>query len=337
MDLNSTAKGGLLLSNVSLTDLEKIPGGVFVGIAGEQDNNTELTGMIVYNTNVNTGRGLYVWNGVKWTTFAIGDGDFDPLVPGEVGVLTDPRDNETYLTGNFGTAGIWMLENLRYVTGYTHSVYISYTSKYYGYPGANEQPYSTVTAKTNWNKSWGVLYNWAGATNGRSSNINESDKSYDAGHPKVQGVCPDGWYLPSDWEWNNLEEVIAAAEKNIYSSEDPSPMTSGFRGAMNYRNAPLGRKMKSTSKVTETASATNGTSKLAAVGGFDALLVGIVLEVEDDGTFRRHFGTHAYFWSSSSYNNTYACGRYLTHDNTGVNRYYYGNRSDLYSVRCKKD
>jgi uncharacterized protein (TIGR02145 family) len=68
LDLNSTAKGGLLLSNVALTDLTKIPGNyAFAGIATEQDDNTELTGAMVYNTDATTGVGVYLWNGTNWT------------------------------------------------------------------------------------------------------------------------------------------------------------------------------------------------------------------------------------------------------------------------------
>jgi uncharacterized protein (TIGR02145 family) len=70
LDLNSSSgtRGGLLLSNVPLTDLSKIPGGyVFTGIENDQDNNTELTGAIVYNMDAATGQGIYIWNGTNWT------------------------------------------------------------------------------------------------------------------------------------------------------------------------------------------------------------------------------------------------------------------------------
>jgi hypothetical protein len=74
LDLNSTAKGGLILSNVALSNLEKIPTGVnlFPGIqAGvNDDSNSDFTGAVVYNTTyVNSQSiypGLYVWDGEKW-------------------------------------------------------------------------------------------------------------------------------------------------------------------------------------------------------------------------------------------------------------------------------
>jgi uncharacterized protein (TIGR02145 family) len=66
LDLNSTIPGGLLLSNVDLDDLSKIPANRFVGISATQDRNLELAGMIVYNTNTTTGIGIHVWDGEDW-------------------------------------------------------------------------------------------------------------------------------------------------------------------------------------------------------------------------------------------------------------------------------
>ncbi|MDR0865450.1 MAG: hypothetical protein LBO74_11040 [Candidatus Symbiothrix sp.] len=71
LNLNSTVKGGLLLSNVGIIELDKIPVGVnlFPGIvAGENDGpNADFTGAVVYNTNTTTGKGVYIWTGTQWT------------------------------------------------------------------------------------------------------------------------------------------------------------------------------------------------------------------------------------------------------------------------------
>jgi hypothetical protein len=70
LDLNSTTKGGLALSNVTILDLEFIPQGtnVFEGVTG-LDVNPDLRGAIVYNTGVGTTvpAGIYIWNGYCWT------------------------------------------------------------------------------------------------------------------------------------------------------------------------------------------------------------------------------------------------------------------------------
>ncbi|MDR1592063.1 MAG: IPT/TIG domain-containing protein [Prevotellaceae bacterium] len=69
LDLNSTTKGGLALSNVSLTDLNTIPVG-FPGINSPTDVTPEvkakLTGAIVYNINSDICLGVYVWDGNLW-------------------------------------------------------------------------------------------------------------------------------------------------------------------------------------------------------------------------------------------------------------------------------
>jgi hypothetical protein len=70
LDLNSAAKGGLLLSNVNITSLDSIPAGngYFPGIADpdSMDTNRGLRGALVYNTNPTTGAGIYVWTGKYW-------------------------------------------------------------------------------------------------------------------------------------------------------------------------------------------------------------------------------------------------------------------------------
>jgi uncharacterized protein (TIGR02145 family) len=94
LDLNSTDKGGLLLSNVTITDLEWIPydnADVFPGItAGTADDNPELRGAIVYNDGQNPSvpAGIYIWNGKCWTK----DGSVIEITPPSItidGTVTD--------------------------------------------------------------------------------------------------------------------------------------------------------------------------------------------------------------------------------------------------------
>jgi uncharacterized protein (TIGR02145 family) len=67
LDLNSTVRGGLLLSNVSITDLDEIPAD-FVGVSeSDATLNARFKGAIVYNTNPETGTGILVWDGNRWT------------------------------------------------------------------------------------------------------------------------------------------------------------------------------------------------------------------------------------------------------------------------------
>jgi hypothetical protein len=72
LDLNSTVRGGLVLSNVSLDNLYTIPysgANPFPGVnAGNHDAvKGGFAGAIVYNTNPAWGAGVYVWNGENWS------------------------------------------------------------------------------------------------------------------------------------------------------------------------------------------------------------------------------------------------------------------------------
>ncbi|HOF46486.1 MAG TPA: FISUMP domain-containing protein, partial [Bacteroidales bacterium] len=108
-------------------------------------------------------------------------------------------DGNTYLVVRLGSQ-CWMRENLRVTrfadgTNITLSATTSTTTAYRMNPNNNA---SNVT-------TYGYLYNWAAAMNGASSsNSNPSG---------VQGVCPDGWHLPSEAEWTQL--------KNYLGSESP--------------------------------------------------------------------------------------------------------------------
>jgi hypothetical protein len=69
LDLNSTLKGGLLLSNVVLDNLYTIPAD-FPGMTPPPaDAEDRFTGAIVYHTGTNNiPAGVYTWNGTNWTS-----------------------------------------------------------------------------------------------------------------------------------------------------------------------------------------------------------------------------------------------------------------------------
>jgi len=90
-------------------------------------------------------------------------------------VFTDNRNNKTYKTVEIG-GKTWMAENLNYQPS-------SGSSWCY-----NNSADSCA--------KYGRLYDWNTAMAGKaSSSTNPSG---------VQGVCPAGWHLPSDAEWNTL-------------------------------------------------------------------------------------------------------------------------------------
>ncbi|MDR1591718.1 MAG: DUF1566 domain-containing protein [Prevotellaceae bacterium] len=117
LDLNSTTKGGLLLSNVELTALDEIPA-TFPN-AGAISNPQALAGMIVWNTNdflAPNGGGLYLWDGNKWNYTGGGDGrvplpavDITPTVNSDVATfkISKPTSNDwDTFWDNFSIANI---------------------------------------------------------------------------------------------------------------------------------------------------------------------------------------------------------------------------------------
>ena len=54
---------------------------------------------------------------------------------------------------------------------------------------------------TSYIDTYGLLYIWKAAVNGYST-------EEDLNPSQIQGVCPDGWHLPSDSEWKELEMYL---------------------------------------------------------------------------------------------------------------------------------
>ena len=113
--------------------------------------------------------------------------------------LTDIDGNEygTLLLGS----QCWMQQNLRT----TH--FADGTEIPVGGLGLANQTGARRYAPDNNLNTYGYLYNWDAAMNGNaSSSANPSG---------VQGVCPDGWHLPSDAEWTQLTTFVASNSDNV--------------------------------------------------------------------------------------------------------------------------
>lgn len=96
---------------------------------------------------------------------------------------------------------IWMAENLR-TTHYADGTEIILVENNEAWNSLlyTDKAYCYFDNSLNNLDTYGALYNWAAAMNGAvSSNNNPSE---------VQGVCPDGWHLPSDQEWTELIDFI---------------------------------------------------------------------------------------------------------------------------------
>jgi uncharacterized protein (TIGR02145 family) len=153
---------------------------------------------------------------------------------------------------------------------------------------------------------YGGLYTWPTAMHIRS----ESDIK----PGKVQGVCPDGWHLPSDDEWKQLEIFLGMDQTEADKKE-------------NWRGDYEGDMMKNGG----VKNWVSPDSKAASGSSFGALPAGW----RDGAGFFKGLGTGARFWSSSK-TGDYAWMRELGYNSPQVFR----GTKGLYlgiSVRCIRD
>jgi uncharacterized protein (TIGR02145 family) len=300
---------GLLLPKVELVD----DANEFALESDDASAPATAKGMIVYNTaNVLDGRGLYVWDGSKWTSLGITC----------LRSFIDERDGNKYFAGDFGAAGCWMTQHLRYIPdandGYSEiDANATNGEKYYTYPGI---PGSDADARREaWeeHKDYGLLYNWYAATGRPDSDTDEGNTD----HGPHQGICPTGWHIPSDKEWSDLEQVIAA-----------DTWQESFRTAIGSERTTTTHGLEMISRRNVTNDDSGGTSNPADDGGFDALLVGSGIN-----TATGRYGTSAFFWTGSA-GETGSYFRRLDKNRKMVARDKPAVRmNNLHSVRCKKD
>ncbi len=145
---------------------------------------------------------------------------FSILAQTDGGTFTDPRDGETYKTVIMPDGKRWMEENLRYSKGLLNYVY--------GYrpvtgniaaPGTNLQktfycpgpgPFSTSPNATTTSQADPLLCKFEGALypfwTAYGQNNGTANVFAVVGE---QGVCPNGWHLPTDGEWTALATVLS--------------------------------------------------------------------------------------------------------------------------------
>ena len=159
----------------------------------------------------------------------------------------------------------------------------------------------------------GYLYNWPAVMhNQSSSNTMPSD---------VQGICPDGWHLPSYAEWTELENYVKSQSQyrcGGNSNDIAKAMVSAY-GWKNYNN---------------TVSCLPGTdSVMNNATGFSAIPAGKCAYGSLSSCYE-----DCYLWSTTDYGNgsTTAYYRRLTYGNTN---FPIGRDVKSYgcSVRCLKD
>ncbi len=357
---NSTK--GMILPRVNLTNLDKLYP-MFPAVYDAMENDKHI-GLTVYNIHEDAcagiPKGVFVWDGSQWQVLGASGGGGTVLGAG-VEYMTDTRDGEKYLTGDFGAAGRWFLENLRFLPPLVSGIVLSTgsdvnTTKSYYYPnGTGSTPPST------WQRQQGLLYSFSAATGGRWDGDNayrgqmsnnpvpgpdevESvlESSPGAKDGKLQGICPAGWHVPSDREWNDLEKVIYAHPEyySLYPDNSSFPPADWDNWIYVWAARPPdgtpdahGKAMKSQCSVPG-GQVPDGMSLPANQGGFSILLVGLI-EVTGSSNIILKYGEDACFFTSSPVYNGF---RYRNMDYLTANIYdNVHSKPDLFSVRCKKD
>jgi uncharacterized protein (TIGR02145 family)/uncharacterized repeat protein (TIGR02543 family) len=193
--------------------------------------------------------------------------------------LVDDRDGQRYRTVTIGSQ-TWMAENLNWA-GDGNNLGSCY----------NNSPDSCA--------KYGRLYDWSTAMElPPSCNSGSCANQVQSRH---RGICPQGWHVPSDAEWEILvnsaggSSVAGARLRSVTGWWDGVPGTDDF-----------------------------GFSALPGGGGWS-------------GDFH-HAGYYGFWWSATEYDAGYAWYRYLFYYFGDVYRNYFGfDKTGLFSLRCLAD
>ncbi|MDR2594304.1 MAG: hypothetical protein LBC87_06000 [Fibromonadaceae bacterium] len=209
------------------------------------------------------------YNGCVGDIFVYGDGD--PVT----------YEGETYETVVIGTQ-IWMARNLNYKAP---------GSACYNHKESN----CTV---------YGRFYDWATAM-GIDAEYNSEWWDINGVNEKHQGICPNGWHIPSVAEWTTLENFVGSSVAGTKLKA-----TSGW---FNYERYPEG----------------NGDDAF----GFSALPGGYL---DSEGYLAYEVSSSGYWWTASEFSRAYAHSLRIIYDDYIVEKLN-NDKSYMYNVRCLKD
>ena len=304
---NDVTERGFVVSNSKYLDNPQM----FSCGSGGGTFNTVVSGLspcsrIFYKAYVKTSYGTYYGEIMSVSTYE----DF-----------VDARDGSVYEYVVAGTQR-WMTENVHYLpsvsevgTGSEDDGQENEKHYYvYGYSGTSvseayasslSQAIEAVPAGTNSYATFGVLYNYNAA----------------------QSACPDGWHLPSDGEWTQLEVYL---QNNCFNSNgivdcDLNRQTNNYT-AKSLSSANLWCQSDYENTVGFMFNKNNTTGMSALPSGYRS---------SSSENFYG-LGKDAYFWTATLTNGSEAYGRSIGFTNDGLNRSNYDKSNGL-SIRCVKD
>jgi uncharacterized protein (TIGR02145 family)/uncharacterized repeat protein (TIGR02543 family) len=209
--------------------------------------------------------------------------------------LIDTRDGQTYETVLIGDQ-CWMAENLNIGTRIN---------------GSSNQTNNGTIEKYCYNNSeancdiYGGLYQWNEMMGYTTT-------------PGVQGICPEGWHLPTDAEWTALTTYISSQPEYLCNS-NTSYIAKALAATTNWNSS------SSTCAVGNNPSTNNATGFSGLPGGYRST----------SGNFD-YVGDVGIFWSSTESSTTYAWYRGLNYNDANVGRDNY-TKGYGFSVRCLRD
>lgn len=189
-------------------------------------------------------------------------------------------DSNVYHTVKIGKQ-TWMLENLR-VTRFRNGKPLFNIKDSVRWSILNTAAFCSYNNDSSLVKTHGYLYNWYAVAD-------------------TQKICPKGWHVPSDADWNILEEYLGGT-------------------------TVCGGKMKDTSSVWQNS--LGGTNESGYCGFPSGCRT-------NKGVFNS-FGYYGLWWSSTENYTSYAWYRCINYNSTDLFRHYYYKRYG-FSIRCLKD
>ncbi|MBF0430622.1 MAG: hypothetical protein HQK83_05050 [Fibrobacteria bacterium] len=172
-----------------------------------------------------------IYDGDSWKVFTKDGGIHTSACSS---VFVDPRDDYMYKVVHIGDQ-VWFAEELKYLpqvdsvangsesNGDTGRYYYVQNFTPNSSDSENEQVekaksqlvfFVTDTSidTINYYEKYGVLYNWPAAMNNTSSSSTSPSG--------IQGACPEGWHIPSDDEWKELEMYLGMSQSEADAGVD---------------------------------------------------------------------------------------------------------------------
>ncbi|MCQ2276124.1 MAG: fibrobacter succinogenes major paralogous domain-containing protein [Bacteroidales bacterium] len=241
--------------------------------------------------------------------------------------VTDHEGN-VYNTVQVGDQ-CWTKENMRCTTSpSTGTSILEYPASSYSYTGKNAY-YPNDNASNV--ATYGLLYNWCAAVDTFNTAYGETSTNTEYSNaPSVtfggnrRGICPVGWHVPSNAEWDTLTSYVKSQSQYVSEGCTGTDNANSTYCIAKALASTTGWSSNSNDYVPGNDPSTNNAT------GFSAVPAGVY-----GGSYGR-FGNDAYFWSATQNSSRNAYDRGLDYGTTLVDRY--GSSKFLgFSVRCLRD